>query len=113
MHKLILYLALFFTPLAFGQFLNCDSSWTLPMAPPVELSAGFGDLRPNHFHMGIDIRTGGRENLPIYAIQDGYISRLKVSAVGYGWVCTWRIQMATHLFTRTAINMRLLFKIFT
>ena len=86
MHKLILYLALFFTPLAFGQFLNCDTSWTLPMSPPVELSAGFGDLRPNHFHMGIDIRTGGRENLPIYAIQDGYISRLKVSAVGYGWV---------------------------
>ncbi len=86
MHKLILYLALFFTPFAFGQFLNCDTSWTLPMAPPVELSAGFGDLRPNHFHMGIDIRTGGRENLPIYAIQDGYISRLKVSSVGYGWV---------------------------
>lgn len=56
------------------------------MASPVELSAGFGDLRPNHFHMGIDIRTGGLENLPIYAIQDGYVSRLKVSAVGYGWV---------------------------
>ena len=56
------------------------------MKSPVELSAGFGDLRPNHFHMGIDIRTGGRENLPIYAIQDGYIARLKVSAVGYGWV---------------------------
>lgn len=56
------------------------------MASPVELSAGFGDLRPNHFHMGIDIRTGGRENLPIYAIQDGYVSRLKVSSVGYGWV---------------------------
>ena len=35
------------------------------MASPVELSAGFGDLRPNHFHMGIDIRTGGLENLPI------------------------------------------------
>lgn len=56
------------------------------MKSPVELSAGFGDLRPNHFHMGIDIRTGGRENLPIYAIQDGYIARSKVSAVGYGWV---------------------------
>jgi murein DD-endopeptidase MepM/ murein hydrolase activator NlpD len=86
MHKYILYLALFFTPLAFAQILNCDNSWTLPMASPVELSAGFGDLRPNHFHMGIDIRTGGLENLPIYAIQDGYVSRLKVSAVGYGWV---------------------------
>ena len=60
--------------------------WYLPMAAPVELSAGFGDLRPNHFHMGIDIRTGGKENLPIYAISDGYVSRLKVSSVGYGWV---------------------------
>ena len=86
MLKHILYLALFFTHLAFAQILNCDNSWTLPMASPVELSAGFGDLRPNHFHMGIDIRTGGRENLPIYAIQDGYVSRLKVSSVGYGWV---------------------------
>lgn len=56
------------------------------MRPPVELSAGFGDLRPHHFHMGIDIRTSGRENLPIYAIQDGYIARMKVSSVGYGWV---------------------------
>jgi murein DD-endopeptidase MepM/ murein hydrolase activator NlpD len=86
MLKHILYLALFFTHLTFAQILNCDNSWTLPMASPVELSAGFGDLRPNHFHMGIDIRTGGRENLPIYAIQDGYVSRLKVSSVGYGWV---------------------------
>ena len=86
MPKHILYLALFFTHLTFAQILNCDNSWTLPMASPVELSAGFGDLRPNHFHMGIDIRTGGRENLPIYAIQDGYVSRLKVSSVGYGWV---------------------------
>jgi hypothetical protein len=86
MLKHILYLALFFTHLTFAQMLNCDNSWTLPMASPVELSAGFGDLRPNHFHMGIDIRTGGRENLPIYAIQDGYVSRLKVSSVGYGWV---------------------------
>lgn len=56
------------------------------MASPVELSAGFGDLRPNHFHMGIDIRTAGQVNLPIFAIADGYISRLKVSSVGYGWV---------------------------
>ena len=56
------------------------------MASPVELSAGFGDLRPNHFHMGIDIRTAGQVNLPIFAIADGYVSRLKVSSVGYGWV---------------------------
>ncbi|MFN5678972.1 MAG: M23 family metallopeptidase [Flavobacteriia bacterium] len=56
------------------------------MNSPVELSAGFGDLRPNHFHMGIDIRTAGKENLPIYAVADGFVSRLKVSSAGYGWV---------------------------
>ena len=56
------------------------------MAAPVELSAGFGDLRPNHFHMGLDIRTGGKINLPIYACADGFVSRIRVSSVGYGWV---------------------------
>ncbi|MEN9743869.1 MAG: hypothetical protein RLZZ65_1674 [Bacteroidota bacterium] len=69
-----------------AQFLTTDGSWALPMAEPVELSAGFGDLRPNHFHMGIDIRTGGKINLPIYACQDGFVSRIRVSSVGYGWV---------------------------
>ncbi len=56
------------------------------MKSPVELSSGYGDLRPNHFHMGLDIRTFGKENLPIYAIQEGYVSRLRVSSAGYGWV---------------------------
>jgi hypothetical protein len=86
MLKYFLSYALFLGLSASAQILNCDTNWTLPMAPPVELSAGFGDLRPNHFHMGIDIRTAGKENLPIYAIADGYVSRLKVSSVGYGWV---------------------------
>ena len=58
----------------------------LPMDAPVELSAGFGDLRPNHFHMGIDVRTGGKINLPIYACEAGFVSRIRVSSVGYGWV---------------------------
>ena len=86
MLKYILCYALFFCHLGSAQILNCDTIWTLPMASPVELSAGFGDLRPNHFHMGIDIRTAGQVNLPIFAIADGYVSRLKVSSVGYGWV---------------------------
>lgn len=81
-----LLLTLFCALLGRTQILTCDSSWQLPMAAPVELSAGFGDLRPNHFHMGIDMRTFGRENLPIYAIQDGFVSRMRVSSAGYGWV---------------------------
>ena len=48
------------------------------------LSGGMGDLRPNHFHAGIDIRTGGREGLPVHAAADGYISRIAVFTGGYG-----------------------------
>ncbi|WP_460948613.1 M23 family metallopeptidase [Spirosoma daeguense] len=43
-----------------------------------------GDLRPNHFHAGIDIRTGGREGLDVHAAADGYVSRIAVFTGGYG-----------------------------
>ncbi|MES2688930.1 MAG: M23 family metallopeptidase [Bacteroidota bacterium] len=55
-----------------------------PMDTPLYLSAPFGSLRENHFHSGMDIRTYEKEGLPVYAVADGYISRIKVSAVGYG-----------------------------
>gem|GEM_PF-65887 len=48
------------------------------------LSGGMGDLRGNHFHAGLDIRTGGREGLPVHAAADGYISRIAVFTGGYG-----------------------------
>lgn len=48
------------------------------------LSGGLGDLRPNHFHAGLDIRTGGREGLAVHAAADGYISRIAVFTGGYG-----------------------------
>src|ERR1044071_3733118 len=55
-----------------------------PMDTPLYLSAPFGSLRENHFHSGMDIRTYEKEGLPVYAIADGFISRIKVSAIGYG-----------------------------
>jgi len=48
------------------------------------LSGTFGELRSNHFHTGIDIKTEGVEGQKVYAIDDGYVSRIKVSAWGYG-----------------------------
>ncbi|WP_052694962.1 M23 family metallopeptidase [Hymenobacter sp. AT01-02] len=48
------------------------------------LAASMGELRPNHFHGGLDIKTDGRVDLPVHASQDGYISRLKQSSFGYG-----------------------------
>ena len=50
------------------------------------LSGTFGELRGNHFHAGIDIKTEGVEGQKVYSIADGYISRIKVSTWGYGKV---------------------------
>lgn len=47
-------------------------------------SASFGEMRPNHFHGGIDIKTEGKEGYPLVAVADGYISRISVTAGGYG-----------------------------
>jgi len=55
-----------------------------PLDIPLDLSANFGDLRSNHFHMGLDIRTQSRENLNVYAAADGYVSRVKIEKWGYG-----------------------------
>jgi len=51
---------------------------------PPALAGSFGELRPNHFHSGIDFRTNQREGYPVYAIADGYISRLRVQNSGFG-----------------------------
>ena len=55
-----------------------------PLNIPIQLAANFGELRSDHFHMGLDIRTQSRENLPVYAAADGYISRIKIEKYGYG-----------------------------
>ncbi len=55
-----------------------------PMDIPLILAGTFGELRSNHFHAGIDIKTQQREGLPIYAIGDGSVTRIKISHWGYG-----------------------------
>lgn len=55
-----------------------------PLDIPLALSGNFGELRSNHFHSGFDIKTEGVEGKKVYAVADGYISRIKVSPWGYG-----------------------------
>ncbi len=55
----------------------------LDIVPPA-LAGSFGELRPNHFHSGIDFRTNQRTGYPVYAVADGYISRLRVQNSGFG-----------------------------
>ena len=55
-----------------------------PLDIPLTLSGNFGELRPNHFHTGFDFKTNGKEGYTVYACADGYVSRIKISATGYG-----------------------------
>jgi len=55
-----------------------------PLEIPLVLSGTFGELRSNHFHAGLDIKTQQREGLKVVASADGYISRINVSLWGYG-----------------------------
>lgn len=48
------------------------------------LAGTVGEIRSSHFHTGIDVKTYGQIGLPVYAIAEGYIYRIKVSAGGYG-----------------------------
>ena len=57
-----------------------------PVDIPIVLSGTFGEPRSTHFHAGIDIKTQGVVNKRIYAIADGWVSRVKVSPYGYGKV---------------------------
>jgi hypothetical protein len=55
-----------------------------PMDIPLILSGNFGEMRGNHFHTGLDIKTKGVEGQKVFAIEEGYISRVRVSPWGYG-----------------------------
>jgi hypothetical protein len=55
-----------------------------PLDIPLQLSGNFGELRPNHFHAGFDLKTQQREGLNVYAVADGYVSRIKISTFGNG-----------------------------
>jgi hypothetical protein len=68
----------------FGQQILRAQDYINPLDFRLLLSGSFGELRSNHFHAGIDIKTQGVEGQKVYAIADGYISRIKVSSYGYG-----------------------------
>ena len=74
----ILFLSLFINDL------KSQSNQNFVMDLPIKLSGTFGELRTNHFHSGIDIKTNRVEGLNIYSYEKGYISRIQVSTYGYG-----------------------------
>ncbi|CAN5340142.1 M23 family metallopeptidase [soil metagenome] len=55
-----------------------------PVIAKHALAANFGELRPNHYHMGLDCKTDQRENVPVVAAADGYIAKVKIEPFGFG-----------------------------
>ncbi len=77
---LLLIIIQIFSATVLGQ----DYLW--PTDASHYLTSSFAEYRPGHFHAGIDIKTWGQIGYKIFAIADGYISRLQVSPFGYGKV---------------------------
>lgn len=82
MSRILCSLFIFISWLSAGQ--SPTASFQAPLDIPLVLSGTFGELRSNHFHAGIDIKTQGVQGKLVRASESGYISRIKVSAYGYG-----------------------------
>lgn len=55
-----------------------------PLNIPLFSSGTFGELRGNHFHSGLDIKTQGKIGHPVLASARGTVVRIKVSPYGFG-----------------------------
>jgi len=74
-----------FTILSTGAFSQEDlADFAAPLDIPLYLSGNFAELRSNHFHTGIDIKTQGVEGQRVLAAENGKVSRISVSPYGYG-----------------------------
>ncbi|TAE48051.1 MAG: M23 family metallopeptidase, partial [Bacteroidetes bacterium] len=76
----------FLSPLALLllAFLPGDVPYRFPLSTRTALSGTFGELRNDHFHAGLDIKTGGVTGVPIYSVADGYVYRIRVGPYGFG-----------------------------
>ena len=80
MQKSIFLIVLLF----FVNTFNLFAQFRNPLDIPMYLSGGFAELRSNHFHSGLDIKTQNKEGFPVFAVADGWVSRIKISPWGYG-----------------------------
>ena len=79
-----LFFSLFFSSVCFSQYNVLG--FIYPLERDIVVTGNYGEIRPNHFHAGLDFSTDPVINLPIKSIGDGYVSRIKISSVGYGRV---------------------------
>ncbi|MCD8293569.1 MAG: M23 family metallopeptidase [Prevotellaceae bacterium] len=62
-----------------------ESTFAPPLDFPITFAGNFGEIRADHFHGGLDFKTGGVEGKPVRALADGYVSRIRVTH-GSGYV---------------------------
>lgn len=84
MKRIIAVVFLFISASSMAQYDNLTDYFNDPLDVSLVLSGTFGELRSNHFHSGLDIKTQQREGLPVYASAEGYVSRINISHYGYG-----------------------------
>jgi hypothetical protein len=68
----------------FSQKPVTTEKFSSPLDIPLYLSGNFGELRPDHFHSGLDFKTQGVTGKSVYAVAEGYVSRIKIQTNGYG-----------------------------
>ena len=73
-----------FLVFSFSFLVFRSASAQSPLDARLIVSGAFGEPRDNHFHTGVDFTTKGKTGLKVFAFADGYVSRIKVSSVGYG-----------------------------
>ena len=82
--RFITFLFLFFSSFINAQNMYPQDYFASPLDGETILAGTFGELRSNHFHSGLDIKTKQREGLKVYAAASGYVSRIKIAHFGYG-----------------------------
>lgn len=82
--KQLLFILVLYSFATFSQKKYPTEYFQSPVDIPILLAGTFGELRSNHFHAGVDIKTEGKEGLKVYAVAEGYVSRIKVQQFGYG-----------------------------
>ena len=87
-HNLILmkihFLSLLLFLLSIQVIGQHNSTYENPLDIPIVLSGTFAEIRSSNFHAGIDIKTKGRQGLPVKAVSNGRVSRIRVATSGYG-----------------------------
>lgn len=82
--RMIWLLPVLAVTLAGNTVRKSDGDFSSPVEIPISLAGNLGEMRSNHFHTGLDIRTNGQTGYRVHAAADGWIARVGVSPGGYG-----------------------------